>query len=267
MINGFFLALSALLSLVPATVLPYRRAEARSDGVFWAVLAVAAVGPAVYSLVTLGDSWKTGLSITLWVSIAVSMTLFLILAAVSGTARKLTPLLMPFLLLLALFATIWSGTPEGQGLSGLPDLWLVVHIAVSVVTYGLCTIAAVAGLAVFLQERAIKKKQPSGLTRRLPSIADAEILEVKLLTAAEIVLGLGIASGMSKLYMTQGQILTFDHKTLLAILAFVLIGGLLFLQRRTGLRGRRAARGVLVAYLLLALAYPGVKFVTDVLLA
>ena len=112
MINGLFLALSALVSLVPATVLPYRRAEMRADGVFWAVLAVAAVGPAAYSLVVLGGTWKTGLSITLWVSIAVSMILFMILAAVSQTARKLTPLLMPFLLLLALLATVWSGAPE-----------------------------------------------------------------------------------------------------------------------------------------------------------
>ena len=33
------------------------------------------------------------------------------------------------------------------------------------------------------------------------------------------------------------------------------------------IRGRRAARIVLLAYLLLTLAYPGVKFVTDVILA
>jgi ABC-type uncharacterized transport system permease subunit len=39
------------------------------------------------------------------------------------------------------------------------------------------------------------------------------------------------------------------------------------LHYRSGLRGRRAARVVLVAYLLLTLAYPGVKFVTDVLLS
>ena len=45
------------------------------------------------------------------------------------------------------------------------------------------------------------------------------------------------------------------------------IGGLLLVHYRTGLRGRRAARWVLVAYLLLTLAYVGVKFVTDVLLA
>ncbi len=36
---------------------------------------------------------------------------------------------------------------------------------------------------------------------------------------------------------------------------------------QTGIRGRRAARWALLAYLLLTLAYPGVKFVTDVLMA
>jgi ABC-type uncharacterized transport system permease subunit len=41
---------------------------------------------------------------------------------------------------------------------------------------------------------------------------------------------------------------------------------LLILHHYSGLRGRRAARLVLLAYLLLTLAYPGVKFVTDILL-
>jgi ABC-type uncharacterized transport system permease subunit len=59
----------------------------------------------------------------------------------------------------------------------------------------------------------------------------------------------------------------FSHKTLLSILAFAVIGLLLILHQRTGLRGQRAGRLILVAYLLLTLAYPGVKFVTDVLMA
>jgi ABC-type uncharacterized transport system permease subunit len=33
-----------------------------------------------------------------------------------------------------------------------------------------------------------------------------------------------------------------------------------------GIRGKRVARLALLAYLLLTLAYPGVKFVTDVLM-
>jgi ABC-type uncharacterized transport system permease subunit len=53
---------------------------------------------------------------------------------------------------------------------------------------------------------------------------------------------------------------------LLSLLTLVLVIGLLAAHQRSGLRGRRAARLVLVAYILLSLAYLGVKFVTDVLI-
>ena len=101
----------------------------------------------------------------------------------------------------------------------------------------------------------------------LPAVADGERLELRLLAAAEIVLGAGIATGMALQYLDQGQVLVFDHKTLFALIAFAVIGALLIWRQLTGLRGRRAARLVLLAYLLLTLAYPGVKFVTDVLIA
>jgi ABC-type uncharacterized transport system permease subunit len=67
-------------------------------------------------------------------------------------------------------------------------------------------------------------------------------------------------------YFSRGVVLTFDHKTVLTIVAFVVIGLLLAAHYRTGLRGRRAARIALVGYLLVTLGYPGVKFVTEVLL-
>lgn len=49
------------------------------------------------------------------------------------------------------------------------------------------------------------------------------------------------------------------------MLAFLLIGLLLLFHAHGGLRGRRAARLALLAYLLLSLSYLGVKLVTDVL--
>ena len=133
-------------------------------------------------------------------------------------------------------------------------------------TYGLCTLAAVAAAAAFLQERALKGKRPTALSRVLPSISDASRLQVRLLAVSEAVLALGIATGMARGYLSNGRWLQFDHKTLLSGLAFLAIGALLVLHYRSGLRGQRAARLVLVAYLLLTLAYPGVKFVTDVLI-
>jgi ABC-type uncharacterized transport system permease subunit len=113
----------------------------------------------------------------------------------------------------------------------------------------------------------VKRKAPTALTHKLPSISDASALQVRLLAAAAVVLAVGILTGVAEEYVTHGQLLVFNHKILLTFLALAVVIVLLVLHQRTGLRGQRAARLILLAYLLLTLAYPGVKFVTDVLLA
>ena len=264
MANSFVLGVAALMALVPASLLPYRRSDQRPDLLFWAVLGAAVAGPVAYSLVALVDAWKTGVAIAFWLSIAATLLIFAVLAIVAREAWRLTPLLLPYLCLLALIALAWTRVPD-PGPPSAPDLWLGLHITVSLATYALVTIAAVAGVAALIQERALKAKRAGALSRRLPAIADAEALQIRLLAAAELVLGIGVLTGMGLQYHASGSILALDHKTILSLLAFVVIGLLLIVHQRTGLRGRRAARLVLLAYLLLTLAYPGVKFVTDVL--
>jgi ABC-type uncharacterized transport system permease subunit len=260
------LSLVALATLLPAALLRWRRNDTR-DMWLYAVLALGLAGPAGWVVEQLGGVWRTGFAMSLWVSIAVTMALFLVLAAATRHAWRLTPLLLPLLLLLGLFATLSQNAPERPVDEAVPLGWLDAHIIFAVVTYGLLTIAAVAGAAVFLQERALKAKQPTALTRRLPAVVDSETLELALLIAAEGVLALGLASGMAAEHFLHGGLLPFDHKVVLSLAAFVVIGALLFARWRNGIRGRRVARLVLLAYLLLTLAYPGVKFVTDVLMA
>jgi len=72
---------------------------------------------------------------------------------------------------------------------------------------------------------------------------------------------------MAAEYYLSGQLIVLNHKTALSLMTFAVIVVLLLVHARTGIRGRRAARYVLAAYLLITLAYPGVKFVTDVVLA
>jgi ABC-type uncharacterized transport system permease subunit len=129
----------------------------------------------------------------------------------------------------------------------------------------LLTLAAVTGYGVLTQERALKIRKPTRFTRLLPSIAEGEDLQYKLLIASEIVLAVALVTGATVEWTERRSLLALDHKTVLSIATFVVIAGLLWLYHRGGLGGRRAARYVLVSYLLLTLAYPGVKFVTDVL--
>ncbi len=59
----------------------------------------------------------------------------------------------------------------------------------------------------------------------------------------------------------------FDFvSSLTLVAAFLVLAALLIGHFRAGVRGRQAARYVLVGYLLLTLGYPGVKFVTEILL-
>lgn len=256
-------SLAAVAALVPAAVIGWR---ARGpDGIYWAGTALAVAGPGAWALVQIDDAWRSGLSVALWVTVAASMALYAALAAAAREAWRLSPLLLPYLALLGILATVWQGAPEPR-VPGPYSSWVVVHIVVSVATYALVTLAGVAGLAVALQERALKTRRPTRLTRLLPSVAEAEGLEVGLLAAAEAVLGLGVLTGASAHYLATGRLIALDHKTVLSLAAFVVIGALLLAHRRVGLRGRRAARVALFAWLLLTLAYPGVKFVTSVLL-
>lgn len=261
------LSLSALVSLVPATLLPFARRMAKADLLFWLLLAAAIAGPLGYSLIALTGHWESSLPAALWLAVAVSLTLFALVVVLAPSAARLAPLLLPYAFVLGALGTGLSPLSTELGLSTPLDAWLAVHIAVSVATYALCTLAAVAAVAAFIQEGALKRRRPSGFTRMLPSVSDAEWLVLRLLAAAEVVLGLGIATGIAKLYVSSGTVLAVDHKTLLSVLAFMVIAALLFLHHRSGLRGRRAARLVLIAYLLITLAYPGVKFVTDYLVS
>jgi ABC-type uncharacterized transport system permease subunit len=266
MTRELFFTLSALAALVPASLLGLRQHPAR-DAVFWSAMGLAVLGSAIWSIIQSGDEWRTGLATTLWITVAVSLLLFAGLAVLSRDAWRLAPLLVPYMLILALFAALLRHARQGGLEQNAPTVWISVHIVVSVVTYGLVTVAAVAALAAFLQERALKAKRPTALTRALPSMADCERLLVRLLIVSEVVLAVGLASGMAVEFEETGRLLIVDHKTLLTMAAFVVIGALLAAHYVSGLRGRQAARVVLVAYLLLTLGYPGVKFVTDVLLS
>ena len=258
-------SLSALAALVPAWLYVMRGGERAP--LFWILLAVALAGPVSWAVVQLAGHWQTGFSASLWLSIAVSIVLFAAISVVNRSAWRLAPLLLPYLLILGVLAMIWQNAP-GRPLERIgAEGWLVAHIVISELTYALITIGAIAGLAILLQERALKAKRPNALTRRLPPVADTERLQVAVLIAGETVLGAGLITGFITLYYASGSVLRFDHKTVLAIVAFVVIGALLSLHYLAGMRGRRAARLILIAYLIITLAYPGVKFVTDVVMS
>ena len=233
---------------------------------FWWQMFLTIATSACWSALLLTGGWQTDFGTTLWVTVAASACAYTLVAARWDFAQKLAPLLMPFLTLLGALGSMLRGDPHPLPDNGAALWWLDLHIVIAVAVSGVLTVAAVSALSVALQERALKTKTSGRLSALLPSVNDAETLAGLLLGMVQILLGIGLISGMAIQYAETGSLLRFDHKTLLSVMAFVLIGLLLIGHRVCGVRGRVAARVVLTAYLLLMLAYPGVKFVTQILL-
>jgi ABC-type uncharacterized transport system permease subunit len=269
MSSGLLFSFSALVAMLPATAygLLGRDDGSRATPSFWSLLAVALAGALTWTWAQFSSGWHTGFAASLWLTISVTLLLFVTLVAITPGVRKLGVLLLPYLSVLALLALLWERAPE-RALGAPLSAWAVVHIGVSILAYAFATLAAVAAVGVIWRERALKSKtgragaSPAGL----PSVAEGEQLQTRLLLAAAIMLAAGIATGMATQIVEFGAWLPLNHKVVLALIAFAVVLGLLLLHVRMGLTGRRAARILLAAYLLLSLAYPGVKFVTDVVI-
>jgi ABC-type uncharacterized transport system permease subunit len=259
--------LAALVALLPLTAAAVAHKLGRNL-LLWLLLAAAIAGPVALVFSQISTGWQPGLSANLWASVAATLLAFGALCLIRPGAYRLGALLLPFLALSAILAIAFSSAPNAEGAPvALSGTWFSLHVILAVASYATLTLAAIAGTAVLLQERALKRRAHLGWTgQTLPPLAEAEGLQIRLLTWSAVLMAAALATGAANEVIETGQLLALTHKILLAFLAFALIVALLFLHHRTGLRGRQAARWLLAGYLLLLLAYPGVKFVKDVLI-
>jgi len=265
MSTSFVLGIIVIAAVVPVFLYGLRQ-RTDIDIRFWIVVSMACIGPAYAVFARSHGEWQIDFATSIWVTMAATAGLFLVFSAIFREVWRLATLFAGYMLILAVIGFVWQHTPPVSMIRSGDTQWLILHIGFAVVTYALVTLSAVAALAAFIQERALKNKTKPLLEGRLPAITDCDRLVTVFLTVGEIVLGLGVITGIALNIANGLSPLEIDHKTIFTIGAFLIIGGLLITQARYGLRGRRAARIVLLAYLLLTLAYPGVKFVTSVLL-
>ena len=103
------LSLSAIISMIPAAIFSLTRNNGvrGNEGrnvMFWLTLSIAATGPLIWIFFNLSETWKTGLSAALWITIAASINIFTAITLLNDYAWRLTPLLIPYLIILAFFA-------------------------------------------------------------------------------------------------------------------------------------------------------------------
>jgi ABC-type uncharacterized transport system permease subunit len=177
-----------------------------------------------------------------------------------------------------LFAMICAALPAifpGVLISprAVSDPWFKGHFIVATISVGLLSLAAMHAMLMSLQDRALHRQlaiipnsHAAHWLEELPPLMTMESLLFNLLYVGFALLSLTVFSGLLFSQALFGKPLVFDHKTIFALLSWILFAGLIVARWRVGLRGRAALRWVLSAYTALLLAYVGSRFVVEVIL-
>lgn len=204
------------------------------------------------------------LSATLWIT-----ALIVCVETLFSASRGMFLLVLPLTALASFLPVLFPGAIIGR--SSASPLFQV-HLLLAILAYSLLTIAAIHALLMATMERRLHGEAvvtPGRLgfvIDRLPPLLAMEGVLFRLITVGFILLTATLVSGIFFSEELFGRPLRFDHKTVFAIAAWIVFGGLLLGRLVFGWRGRTALRWTLTGFAMLMLAYVGSRFVLEVLL-
>ena len=192
--------------------------------------------------------------------ISLAVTAIVLLSSIRRPVENLLIVLLPLATVTVVLSLLQEGayTPRNDISAGI-----FIHIALSVVAYGLLTVAAIqAGFLSFGDYE--MKKRNLVMLKRLPPLQTMESLLFELLWAGLIFLSFSIASGFVFLNDIAGPGLI--HHTSITLAAWIVFSVLLWGRYKLGWRGSVASRWTLAGFGLLLLGYFGSKLVLELML-
>lgn len=198
----------------------------------------------------------SALTFTAWL-----MATLLVVASFSLPISCLGLLVYPF----ALISLILRAISEQQHL--LTDQLapgLQTHILFSLLAYSLLSIAVAQALLLYIQDKYLHNKHPSGFLHSLPSLEAMETLLFRLIGLGVIALSISLLTGF--IYLDDMFAQHLVHKTILSIIAWSVFVILLWGHYKFGWRGKIAIKWSMSGFTLLMLAYFGSKFVIELVL-
>lgn len=144
------------------------------------------------------------------------------------------------------------------------DWRLQLHAWLALLAYATLAVAALLAVMLWLQERALSRREIHGWLRALPPLVELETLLFRTIGTGFVLLGATLLTGVLFVEDLLAQHLV--HKTVLSVLSWLVFGVLLLGRWRFGWRGRTAVHWTLAAMALLVLAFFGSKFVLELVL-
>ncbi len=201
-------------------------------------------------------SFFSALTFTAWL-----MATLLVIASFSLPIGCLGLLVYPF----ALVTIILRANSDQQHiLTGLLAPGLQTHILFSLLAYSLLSIAVAQALLLYVQDKYLHNKHPSGFLHSLPSLETMETLLFRIIGLGVIALSISLLSGF--IYLDNMFAQHLAHKTILSLIAWAIFVMLLWGHYKFGWRGKIAIKWSLAGFILLMLAYFGSKFVFEFVL-
>lgn len=134
--------------------------------------------------------------------------------------------------------------------------WLTLHQTLSILGYAAFSIAFAAGIMYLIQEHQVKTKKLGIMFSRLPSLEVLDDLNFKVITIGFPLFTLGFMTG--SIWHTKLDLPFFAWdmlRTWPLVVVWVVYGLIFFGRIFTGLRGKRAAQGALVGFVMVILTY------------
>lgn len=158
-----------------------------------------------------------------------------------------------------LLAQVFPGTT----LTNEQSVWLPLHLALGVASYGLFAAAVVHAGLMTRAERRIRNASEDGPGVPLLTL---ERIMFRCVSAGFVLLTATLLVGWLFSEALYGHPWRLDHKTVLSLLAWAVFAVLLLGRARFGWRGRHATHMVYAGAIMLLLGYAGSRFVLEVLL-
>ena len=197
---------------------------------------------------------------------ALSMTMWLVLAVYAVQSRMFPQMKAHWALAgLGAASVVMASVFPGSSYLKVASIWLPLHWALGIASYGLFAAAVVHGGMMRRTERAMREASQSDTGLPLMTL---ERLTFRFVEAGFVLLSATLLVGwlFSEQLYGVGLSWTWNHKTIFSVLAWVVFAGLLIGRARLGWRGLKAVRVLYVGCGLLLLGYVGSRFVLEVML-
>lgn len=243
-----------------------------ASGPAHAVLLLALVlhGVLLHQTIFRADSMHFGfayaLSAMLWLSVGIYW-----IESFFFPISSLRVLVMPMACVASLMPLIFT---DNRILPFAANPVFKAHFIIANMAYGLFALAALHALLMLYAERRLHPMSSGHIAsgwmtqwlETLPPLLTLEKLLFRLIGAGFVLLTLTLISGVMFSEELFGMAARFDHKTVFAVLSWLMFGAVLAGRHWYGWRGKTALRWVLASFVALLLAYIGTRFVLEVLL-